>query len=99
MPASRRSNLATRSVLWKLDGLGRNLRHLVNTVEDRRIRGGCGRLLNFVGPFQRNQACPKRIAPTRGPGRSWTIPVAACVGRYARRLGRATARESMRVRV
>ncbi len=26
-------------VLWKLDRLGRDLRHLVNTVEDLRVRG------------------------------------------------------------
>jgi DNA invertase Pin-like site-specific DNA recombinase len=26
-------------VLWKLDRLGRDLRHLVNTVEDLRTRG------------------------------------------------------------
>ena len=29
-------------VLWKLDRLGRDLRHLVNTVEDLRVRGGIG---------------------------------------------------------
>jgi DNA invertase Pin-like site-specific DNA recombinase len=29
-------------VLWRLDRLGRDLRHLVNTVEDLRIQGAAG---------------------------------------------------------
>jgi DNA invertase Pin-like site-specific DNA recombinase len=36
-------------VLWKLDRLGRNLRHLVNTVEDLRVRGVGLKVLTGAG--------------------------------------------------
>ena len=40
-------------VLWKLDRLGRDLRHLVNTVEDLRTRGvGLKALKRFSEAFQ-----------------------------------------------
>src|SRR5271163_76930 len=36
-------------VLWKLDRLGRDLRHLVNTVEDLRVRGVGLKVLTGAG--------------------------------------------------
>jgi DNA invertase Pin-like site-specific DNA recombinase len=36
-------------VLWKLDRLGRDLRHLVNTVEDPRVRGVGLKVLTGAG--------------------------------------------------
>jgi DNA invertase Pin-like site-specific DNA recombinase len=36
-------------VIWKLDRLGRDLRHLVNTVEDLRVRGVGLRVLTGAG--------------------------------------------------
>jgi DNA invertase Pin-like site-specific DNA recombinase len=46
-------------VLWKLDRLGRDLRHLVNTVEDLRVRGvglkvltGAGAQIDALDPLE-----------------------------------------------
>jgi DNA invertase Pin-like site-specific DNA recombinase len=36
-------------VVWKLDRLGRNLRHLVNTIHDLMERGICFRVLTGQG--------------------------------------------------
>ena len=46
-------------VLWKLDRLGRDLRHLVNTVEDLRTRGVDLKVLTGAGAqIDTTTACP-----------------------------------------
>ena len=61
-------------VVWKLDRLGRNLAHLVNTVQDLAARGVGLRVLAGQGA----QVAPD-VVPTAGPGAllGWQVEVLA----------------------
>ena len=57
-------------VVWKLDRLGRNLAHLVNTVQDLSTRGVGLRVLSGQGAQDRHHhgGRPPRIRHLRGAG-------------------------------
>jgi DNA invertase Pin-like site-specific DNA recombinase len=67
---------ASRSAVWKLDGLGRNLRHLINTVRDL-TTGGIGlRVLTGQGA----------VIDTTTPARKLVIGIFAPLAEFEREL-------------